>query len=90
MNFSVDKFICDDNFGEDNSKVLRVSTENGFNCLCLYLRIIRENSRYESGPPVRLIKELERGTLVLSDLEISDEDIPVLCRFFNTKQVRKN
>jgi hypothetical protein len=48
----------------------------------------RENSRYESGPPVRMIKELERDSLVLSDLEISDETIPVLTRFFNTKQAR--
>ena len=53
----------------------------------MFLSDHSENSRYESGPPVKLIKELEHGYLVLSDFEISDEDIPVLSRFFRTKQV---
>lgn len=47
----------------------------------------RENSRYEAGPPVQLIKQLHTGKLTLSDLEIGDEDIAVLIRLFNTKKV---
>jgi hypothetical protein len=34
-----------------------------------------------------MIKGLEEGKLIISDLEISDEDIPVIVRFFGTKQV---
>ena len=47
----------------------------------------RENSRFDLGPPVQILKELENGILVLSDTEISDEDVPVLCRFLNHSEV---
>jgi len=46
-----------------------------------------ENSRFDLGPPVQILKELENNILVLSDTEISDEDVPVLCRFFNHPEV---
>lgn len=46
-----------------------------------------ENSRFDLGPPVQILKELENNVLVLSDTEISDEDVPVLCRFFNHPEV---
>lgn len=46
-----------------------------------------ENSRFDLGPPVQFLKELENNILVLSDTEISDEDVPVLCRFFNHPEV---
>ena len=52
--------------------------------LILYLR---ENSRYEAGAPIQLIKQLNSGKLALSDLEIGDEDVSVLIRLFNTKKV---
>ena len=46
-----------------------------------------ENSRFDAGPPVQVLKELENNILVLADIEISDDDIPVLARFFNHPQV---
>lgn len=49
--------------------------------------IYSENSRFDLGPPVQILKELENNILVLSDTEISDEDVPVLCRFFNHPEV---
>lgn len=48
---------------------------------------IRENSRYEAGAPMQMMKQLNNGKLALSDLEIGDEDIAVLIRLFNTKKV---
>jgi hypothetical protein len=49
--------------------------------------VFRENSRYEAGPPIQLIKQLNYGKLALSDFELGDEDISVLIRLFNTKKV---
>lgn len=46
-----------------------------------------ENSRFDAGPPVQILKELENNVLVLADIEISDDDVPVLARFFNHPQV---
>ena len=42
-----------------------------------------ENSRFDIGPPVQILKELENNVLVLADIEISDDDVPVLARFFS-------
>lgn len=47
-----------------------------------------ENSRYEIVPPAKTIKELESGRFIISDFEVSDEEIPILVRFMRTKQVR--
>lgn len=47
----------------------------------------RENSRFQCGPPPKLMRELHHGRLVLSDYEIGDEDIAVLIRFFYNKKV---
>jgi hypothetical protein len=47
----------------------------------------RENSRFDIGPPAKILKELEQNVLVLSDIEVSDDDVPVLCRFLNHPQV---
>jgi hypothetical protein len=33
------------------------------------------------------MKELDQNTLVIADLEVSDEDIPILLKFLNHKEV---
>lgn len=53
----------------------------------MHCSIYRDNSRYETVPPVKMIQGLETNKLILSDMEISDEDIPILIRFLRTKAV---
>lgn len=46
-----------------------------------------EDSSYRGTPPWQLLQGLEKKRLILSDMEIADEDITVLVKFFQTKQV---
>lgn len=46
-----------------------------------------EDSGYRGSPPWQLVQGLEQKRLVISDLEIADEDIHVLVKFFQSKKV---
>mmetsp|Transcript_33550 Transcript_33550/g.74730 ORF Transcript_33550/g.74730 Transcript_33550/m.74730 type:complete len:792 (-) Transcript_33550:180-2555(-) len=49
----------------------------------LLKKLYSDNSRSDVGPPTRVMKELEDNILVLSEIEISDDDVPVICKFLS-------
>eukprot|EP01031_Cornospumella_fuschlensis_P038655 gene38655-46991_t len=55
----------------------------------LIKKIYSEDTSYRGSPPWQLIQGLEKNRLVISDIETVDEDIPVLIKFFQTKQACK-
>lgn len=50
---------------------------------------LSDNSRFEVGPPVRMLRGLEEKRLIISDLEINDEEIPVIVRLFHSNLVNQ-
>lgn len=59
----------------------------GANLSRILQKLYRESNRYDIAPPVRLIKILDTCSLVISDFELSDDDISVLCKFLKQPEV---
>jgi len=47
-----------------------------------------DNSRYDIGVPSHIMRGLDHDMLLLSDAEISDDDVVVLARFLQHAYVR--
>jgi hypothetical protein len=57
------------------------------NIILIFIRDNSEDSSYRGSPPWQLLQGLEKNRLIISDCEVADVDIPVLVKFFQTKQV---
>jgi hypothetical protein len=54
-------------------------------CLCVCVCNC-SHSHYQIGPSVKMLKEVDQHRLVLSDMEVADEDVGALARFLAHKQ----